>query len=438
MSDTTALSDIDALLYELRGPVQELYPKDHVLMAEWHGVGQEDPSAGRVTPDSNGSLPSDNRDIFSGNKVRVPLDLHQLQAGGWVSETGTVNEPIAPEFTKAEIVLKKFVQPIAITIEADEDSASNSALQATARLVAKARQALANHVNNAMNGGGDGKLASGAAHAGQTTGLSLILSAAAPDTIYVGQVVDVLVAADGTDPGQGKRRKITAISTDRLTLTFSTTQQASDGGSGNITLTASDVAVYVAGSYGNVMQGGVTAAANFSKSDTFENVSRATYPQFAGADGRNGTVTTAALTQQMLDAGTTIYGPRQGGFDWDFGVGDPNPINVFKASFYSVMHYNPETKTLPSGFKGIVYSGTGQDIPLVPERKFKAGCVRLLRRDAATIYGRKAGPDWDRMTGSQWQRFNRNTSVESWLVDRLEWGWHAPNTILSFENLSTS
>lgn len=436
MADTTALSDIDALLYDMRGPVVELYPKDHVLMAEWHGVGQDDPSAGRITPNSTGSLPTDNRDIFSGKQVRVPLDLHLLEGGGWVAETGTVNEPIAPEFQKATITLKKFVQPIGITIEADEDSADNSALQATARLVAKARQALANQVNNAMNGNGDGVLAVGAAHAGQSNGLSLILTAV-PETLYIGQVVDVLVAADGTDPGQGKRRKITAINYGTKTLTFSTTQQASDGGSGNLTLNASDVNVYVAGSYGNVMQG-LTQAANFSQSDTFQGVDRSAVKAFAGADGRNGTTSTAPLSQGMLDTGTSIYGPRQGGFDWDFGVGDPNCINVFKASFYAQMHYNPETKTLPSGFSGIAYSGSGQDITLVPERKFKSGCVRLLRRDAATIYGRKAGPDWDRMTGSQWQRFNRNTSVESWLVDRLQWGWHAPNTILSFENLSTS
>lgn len=435
MADTTALSDIDALLYELRGPVIELYPKDHVLSAEWHGVGQDDPSAGRVTPNSNGSMPADNRDIFSGNKVRVPLDLHFLEAGGWVSETGTVNEPIAPEFTKAEITLKKFVQPISITIEADEDSASNSALQATARLVAKARQALANQVNNAMNGNGDGVLASGAAHAGQSNGLALILTAV-PETLYVGQVVDVL-ESDGTDQGQGKRRKIDAIDYSTLTITFDTNQQASDGGSGNLTLTGADVNVYVAGSYGNVMQG-LTQAADFSQTDTFENVVRSTYPQFAGADGRNGDTATKPLSQSMLDTGCSIYGPRQGAFDWDFGVGDPNALNVFKASFYAQMHYNPDTKTLPSGFTGVVYSGTGQEIALVPERKFKSGCVRLLRRDAATIYGRKAGPDWDRMTGSQWQRFNRNTSVESWLVDRQQWGWHAPNTILSFEDLSTS
>ncbi len=436
MADTTALSDIDALLYELRGPMQVLYPRDHVLMAEWHGVGQDDASAGRVSENQTGSTPDDNREIFSGNQVRIPLDLHYLEAGGWVAETGTINEPIAPAFDKATLSLAKFVQPISITLEADEDSLSNSAVAAVARLVAKAREALGNHVNDAMNGNGDGKLASADSTQAGAGGLVLTVTAI-PDSLYVGKVVDVLTATTGVDPGDGKRRKITVL--DRAasppTITFSTTAQASDGGSGNITL-SNLVGVYVAGSYGNVMQG-LTQAADFAQTDTFEGINRSTTPQWAGTDGRNGDTVTKPLSDAMLDAGV-IIGQRNGAFSWDFGVGDPSAINVYKNSKVALTRYSPEVAKVPSGFEGIVYSGAGQPIPLVPERKFDSGKVRLVRRDCATIYGRKAGPDFDRATGSQWMRFARNTSVEAWLADRLNWGFHTPNTIVSFEDLSTS
>ena len=341
MADTTALSDIDALLYEMRGPLQKLYPTDHVLMAEWHGVGQGDPSAGRVTPDSTGTIPDDNLDIFSGNDVRFPLDLHLLEAGGWVSETGTVNEPIAPEFTKATLSLAKVIQPISITLEADEDSLSNSAITAMARLVAKAREALANQVNDAMNGNGKALLASADSTQGSAGGL-VMTCVAVPDSLYVGKVVDVLTITSGADPGQGKRRKITAI--DRAasppTVTFSTTQQASDGGSGNITL-ANTAGIFVAGSYGNIMQG-LSQAAVASGANTFQTVNRATYPGYYAADGRGGDTTVKPLSQAMMDAGV-IIAERQGGFDWDFGIGDPSAINVYKASFYAMMRYNPET-----------------------------------------------------------------------------------------------
>jgi hypothetical protein len=437
-----ALASAASLLYDMRGPLQANYPKDHVLLAEWSGVGAEDPSIGRVTPRSSGQIEQDNREIFSGKQVRVPVDLNMLQAGGFVGEgstaSGNINAPIAAAFTEAHINLVDVVQPVSITLDLSEDSLDNSAADALARLTIKAREALAEIVNDAMNGNGDAQLAVADSTQASAGGLTLKVTAATDfDKLYVGKVVDVLTAADGTDPGQGKRRKIASFSETASppTITFDTNAQASDGGSGNITL-SNAVAVYIAGSYGNSMQGIEQAAAT---SGTFEAISRTTYPQWKGTDGRNGTTTTAPLSDQMLDAGVLLglrYGNPNG--QWDFGIGDPNSINVHKNGKLSVVRYTADTMKVPSGFSGIVYDGTGQPIPLIPERKHKVGSVKLLRRDIGTLYGRRKGPDFDQMTGSRFMRFQRSLPFEFWLVDRLNWGFHNPAGIVSFSNLATS
>jgi hypothetical protein len=359
--------------------------------------------------------------IFSGKQVRIPLDLAQLQAGGWVSETGTINVPIAAAFTEAHVNLARFVQPTSITIDLEEDSMDNSAAQGLATLIRKTREAMAENVNDAMNTSG-ALLATADTTQASAGGLVLkVLATTDFDKIYPGKVVDVLTATTGADPGQGKRRKIASFD-DSLavpTVTFDTASQASDGGSGNITL-SNLVAVYTAGSWGQAMAG-IEDAANLSGTDTFQAVARATYPAFKAVDGRNGTTTTAPLSDQMLDAGT-LRAQRNGAFRWDFGVGDPAAINVYKNGKQSQVRYTPDTQTLPSGFKGISYEGTGQSIALVPERKHATGGIKLVRRDAATLYGRRKGPDFEDSTGSMFQRFSRALPKELWLVDRLQWG----------------
>jgi len=436
MADNS-LSSAQSLLYDMRGPMQALYPKDHVLLAEFSGVGAEDPSSGRVTPNSNGSLPADNREIFSGKQVRIPIDLHMLQGGGWVSETGTINDPIAADFTEAHINLARVVQPTSITIDLEEDSMDNSAAQGLATLVRKTREALAEIVNDAMNTTG-ATLATADTTQSSAGGLTLkVLAGTDFDKLYPGKVVDVLTATTGADPGQGLRRKISSFSETASppTITFSTTQQAADGGTGNITL-SNAVAVYTAGSYGQAMQG-IEDAANISGTDTFENVARATYPQFKAVDGRNGTTTTVPLTDALLDAGV-LLGQRNGAFYWDFGIGDPSAINVFKNGKISMVRYTPDVAKLQSGFQGIVYNGTGQPIPIVPERKHNVGQVKLIRKDAATLYGRRRGPDFEDSTGAIFMRFSRALPKEMWLVDRLQWGWHNPGSIVRYDNLATS
>ena len=424
MADTT-LATIQSLLYEMRGPLQSLYPTRNFLLAYLSGLGQ-DGAPGRITPLQNPSQ-------FSGSSVRVPLDTVQMQAGGWVAEGGTVNVPIAPIITQATITLKKFIQPFGISLEAMEDSkGANSAIDALALNLQKARIAMADNVNTALCGDGTGLIApvlSGSA-------LAWVLGTGSAgvgvdwDKLYVGQVLDVLTRATGADAGAGKRRKIASIDIPSATVTFDTAAQASDGGSGSITATAAS-GLYIPGSYGNVLQGGFEAA---GRGTSFEGVNLATYPQFKAVDGRAGDTSTAPLSDAMIDLGV-ILAQRAGDGLFDAAFGDPNAINVYKNTKTQLTRYNTPTGVVATRFTGLQVDLGNQVITIVPERKAKPGSVKFFNRQANTLYGSTAGPDYDDLAGSMFKQFNRVTNYEVWLKDRRELGWHSPSKRVYFDNL---
>lgn len=426
-SDT--LASAASILYEMRADLEAIYPRDIVLLAEWTGYNS---ITGEIGDGSRRLTPLDNREIFSGSQVRIPVDFAQLQGGGWVAETGTINQPIADIITQATITLKRVVVPASITLDLEEDSMSNSAVAYLGRKMDKAKDALATLVDEAMNGSGDALLATVTDAA---TSLTVTVAAGTDfDKLLPGTVVDVRTRSTGADPGQGLRRRIASFVESTGVITFDTAQQAADGGSGNIVHAATE-GIYVAGSYGNYLAGGLVAAA--AQTGTFQGVNRTTYPAFRATDGRAGASTTVPISDPMLDAGV-LLGQRAGTFKYDFGYGDPAAINAYKNSKLSLVNYNSPTGVLKSGFKGIEYDGSGQPIPLVPGRKAPPGTLYLLDKSAATIYGRRKGPDFDDKTGSMFMRFARSLPTEFWLVDRLEWGWHNPAGILSFSSLALS
>lgn len=415
------LSKIASLLYDMRGPVQSLFPTRNFLLAAWFNAGA-DGAPGLTTP-------LNNPERFNGAKVRVPLDTVAMQGGGWVAEGGTVNVPIAPTITQAEINLKKFIQPFGISLEAMEDSTgANSALEALALSVKKARIAMAEQMNVAMNGAGTGVLATVASGSNLTWVLDTDTDW---DKLYVGQIVDVLTEADGVNAGNGLRRKIDSITISTRTVVFSTTAQASDGSSGNITASSAS-ALFVPGSYGNVLAGGIEAA---GRGTSFQNVTLATYPQFKAVDGRGGDTTTLPFSDSMVDLGVTLA-QRAGDGMFDFGIGDPNAINVYKNAKQNQTRYAVPTGVVAGRFSGVQLDLGNQTITLVPERKHKPGSIKLAARDASTLYASTPGPDYDDQTGSMFKQFNRTTDYEVWLKFRPEWGWHNPSKLTYFDNLS--
>lgn len=437
MADNS-LSSAASILFEMQGRMQELYPKDYVMLAELSGVdafNQGDPAMveGRITPELQ---PASFYRDFTGLRVRVPIQPAGLQGAQGISETGTVNVPMALPFSEAHINLARVIAPASLTLDIDEDSMDNSAVTMVAQIAKGQRLALAEIVNDMLNTNGDAQLAVSDSTQGSAGGLVLKVNANTDfDKLYALRVVDVLNTADGTDPGQGKRRQIASISETASppTVTFSTTQQASDGGSGNITLSTA-VGIYLPGTYGNAMQGIEQGAAT---TGTFESIDKAANVWWAGTDGRQGTATTTPLSDPLIDTGV-LLGQRAGVSRWDFGIGDPKAINVYKNGKSSLLRYDAPTSVLKSGFKGILYDGLDQEIPFVPERKHKVGSVKLIRRDRMTLYGRRKGPGFEDSTGSPWMRFARALPRESWYVDRLQLGIHDCGSIVFLNNLSTS
>lgn len=432
MADNT-LATAASILFEMQGKMQELYPKDYVLLAELSGVGGDSDVEGRVTPDLQ---PASFYRNYTGLRVRVPIQPFGLQGAQAISETGTVNVPIPLEFDEAHITLARVIAPTSLTLDIDEDSMDNAAVTMVAQVAKGQRLALAEIVNDMLNTNGDALLADADSTQASAPGLVLTVEAGTDfDKLYPGKVVDVLNDADGTDPGQGKRRKIASINEGASppTVTFSTTSQASDGGSGNITLTNA-VAIYMAGSYGNAMQGMEQGAA---VTGTFESIDKAANSWWKGTDGRAGVTTTSPLSDVMIDSGV-LYGQRAGIARWDFGYGDPRAINVYKNGKSALLRYAAPTATLRSGFKGIIYDGLDQELPFVGERKALTGGVKLVRRDQMTLYGRRRGPSYEDSTGAIWMRFARSLPRESWFVDRLQLGFHNCGSIVFFNSLSTS
>jgi len=441
MADNT-LTSAASLLWEMQGTLQELYPKDYVFLAELSGVQKGNvPSDTFDSMGANGRITQDLQPAsfyrdYSGLRVRVPLQPIGLQGAGSPTETGTINVPIPLGFSEAHITLARVVAPASITMDLADDTMDNAAVNMITTLATKQRQALAETVNDQLLGDGVGTLATAISTQAGAGGLTLSVAAGTDfDKLYIGRVVDVLTAASGADPGQGLRRKISAISESATagTVTFDTAQQASDGGSGNITL-SNAVGVYIPGSWGNVIQGLEQAAAI---TGTFEGIAKGTYAYWQGTDARQGVTTVAPLSEPMLDT-ATLLGQRAGVGQWDFAIGDPQAINVYKNGKASQLRYNAPTTTLSSGFKGITYDGLDQELPLIPERRFKTGAIKLIKRDRMHLYGRHAGPKFEDSTGSPWQRFSRSLPRESWYVDRLQLGVHDCASIVFLNNLAVS
>lgn len=429
----TLLTNWSNYLYELQGAVQSVFPTEHVLLAELSGVGDTS-RVGRFTRDMD-----TNRDVFSGSNFRYPVILAEMQAGGFASESSTWNVPIPQDTTKATGNLTRVLQAFDLGIDVERDALDNSARQVVAALTKEARQAVATIENDSMNGSG-AQLAdiSDSATSLTITVLEVGGGAISPthtiwNRLYPNRVVDVLTKSSGADPGQGLRRKIASVNRTTGVVTFSTTAQASDGGSGNI-VHATTEGLYIPGSWGRACAGLEDIAAI---TGTFEAIDKAAVPQWQGTDGRAGVTTTAMLSTAMLDTAVN-EGRRSGLGKWDFGIGDPRAIDGYKQSLYSQVRYDPQTSTLKSGFKGIVYDGADAPLTIIKEPRHRGNRLKLIDKDSLQLYGDSKGPAFLDDDGSIMRRFNRTFVREVDLLDRVQLAAKRCNTLVFLSNLDVA
>ena len=424
MADNTTTT-LAALLYELHGAMSELFGSDHPFSSEISGIG--DPTrVGRYTRQMDA-----NRDVYSGSNIRFPLIPYGMQSGGFTSSTGTWNVPSSMTTAQATATLGRAIVPFSITVDAERDSMANSEIEAVTLLVDQCEKALAKLEEIAFLGDGTGLLAT---ITDSATSLNTTVATTSNwDILLPGNIFDVLTRSSGADPGQGLRRQIASVVESTGVITWSTTATASDGGSGNI-VHASTEGIYLPGSYGNVIQGLAQAAA---VTGTFEGINKANFPYWQGTDGRNGTTTTVALSNNMLDAGVR-RGRRWGLGVWDYGIGDPAVIDLWKQGLYAQLRYDPQVSTLKGGFQGATYEGADRPFPLIKAPYHAKGALELVRNDFMQLYGDKKGPEFLQDDGAMFRRFTRALPKEADLLDRVQLAFKSVNGIVFFNNLDVA
>jgi len=414
-----------------------VFPTEAPFLAEISGVGDSD-RVGRFTRDMDG-----NRSIFSGSSVRHSIVLTALPGAGYVKESSTWNVPHALSSTKANINLTRALVPFAVTVDVERDSFDNSNALAVAQLVKEARVSLARLENLAFQGDGTGlqvDITDGATSLTTTAGTTANF-----DVLVPGSVWDIRTRATGADPGQGLRRKIASVVESTRVITWDTAQQASDGGSGSIVHTSAD-GIYIPGSWsngtppaddapGNLVSQGLEQAAALT--GTFEGINKANVVQWQGIDGRGGDTASTALSMQMLD-GAVRRGRRAGIGVWDFAIGDPAAIDLYKQGLYAQARYDISDMKLKSGFSGVMFDGADKPFPLIKDPVAPKNKLKFVEKDSIQLYGDQPGPSFLEDDGSMFRRFARNLSKEAELLDRVQLGFTKCNTIVFINNLASA
>lgn len=434
MPDGALLTNYQNWMYELQGAFQKLFPAEFVLLALLSGVIREDGGVikydqayERFTRAMDG-----NREVFDGSQVRFPLMLAGLPGGGTVAESGTWNAPGPIDTAKAVANLARVLQPMALSIDLQRDAsqARTSAMSVLENYIGEAFKALARIENDMLHGNGDALLAAVTSASG-SPGLTITVGTSANfDQLTPGRWVDILTRSNGANPGNGLRRKITSVSRANGTITISTTQQASDGSSGNATFGTNE-GVYIPGSYGTALQGTTQAVAT---TGTFEGVDKAATAQWQGVDATPASV--QALSDAVLD--NAVYLLRGNGVGAsEFGIAHPKVVDLYKQSKLSQVRFDPQEMVAPSGFAGISYQGADRPFPILKDLSAPRGICRLFVRSAVRLYGDHVGPSWLDDDGGMWRFFSRTLVPEADLLDRVQACFVACNRLATIGNSTT-
>jgi hypothetical protein len=409
LADNT-LASWAPFLFELKGKVWEVFPTEAPFLAEMSGVGDSN-RVGRFTRDMDG-----NRGIFSGKQVRHTIVLSQLAGGGYVQEASTWNVPHSLSSDEVVINLTRALVPFSVTVDVERDSFDNSNATAVAQLVKEARVALA-RLDDLWHHGQLRHPAPrhGLGHPHSLDGCRSRPGAQAQDR--VGQRVHAChhlghrPAGFGRWLGQHRPHERGWHLHPRLVVERHGRHRHRTGLP--------------------------RLAGTRAGSGTFETIDKAAVVQWQGTDGRGGDTTSLPLSMQMLD-GAVRRGRRAGIGVWDFAIGDPAAIDLYKQGLYAQARYDIADMTLKSGFSGVMYDGADKPFPLLKDPVAKKNALRLIEKDSFQLYGDQPGPSFLEDDGSMFRRFSRNLSKEAELLDRVQLGVTKCNTIVFLNNLAAA
>lgn len=420
-NDAVLLANWQDFMTELMVKEQMVFGYETRLLSLLTGMEQPDasqPLSRDPNQDRFTRANDPNRDYFHGKQVTIPLQLSDVPGSAAIAEKGTWPEPAPFDTDQATLNLVSRITPIALTLEVERDArnGSTSALETVASLTASAYRQAARVDNDFLHGNSistsNALLQSSTSANGDSDGLVMTVGTDAQfDQLTTGRVVDVLVKADGSDPGQGKRRKIASVDRTAGTVTFLTTQVASDGGSGNITLSTNNLGIYVDSSYGKAPNGLGAAVAT---TGTFEGIDKAAVTQWQGVAVDGGS---AALSTDLLDSATYEL-EGNGVAASDFGIAHNLTVDPYKNSLTSQVNYTAQEVVVRAGVKGIVYQGAAKEFPIIKDRAAPRKKCRLVTKSVLRIYGDQTGPAFIQDDGAMWRFFNRTSAKEADLFDR--------------------
>ena len=344
---------------------------------------------------------------WDGSDVSFPIIMSPLQGGTMLTETGTVNTPKVLDSEKATLGSAISAFPISFTkklVAASRNPNDTSWAKVVPLKMRMAEEAIKKMINEQALGNSDALIA--AITASTNTTAATVSATANWHQLYPGRVVDVKTRSSGTTVTNGSSRTILSVNRTTGVVTL-------DAGGGNVNVTNLE-GLYIEGSYGNALQGFVSAAAT---TGIFENINKANVPGWQGTDASPSSA--SDLTQTILNklerelgnfAGTT---PR-------FYIADPAVIDLYTDNLTLQARWSGEVGTLKSGWTGVQY----RNKILVGDYDAAAGYVYGPATEDIRIYTLDPGPDWDDDTGSIFQRFSRVLYVEAWLTWMLQIGYH--------------
>lgn len=427
---TATLTNYADFLTELMVREQLLFGFENVLYAQLAGLQRgengeitRDPNQERFTRAMDGS-----REVFHGKQITIPLQLNDVPGAAAIAEGATWPVTAAIDSNQATLKLKSLIQPIALTLEVERDAkdGSTSAMDVIEKYTASAYRQLARVENDFMHGAGDALLAK-ITVAGASGLVHTVGTGANFDQLTPGRVVDFRVASTGVAITGGKRRKIASVSRADGTVTIDTAAVASDGDSGNFATATTD-GIFIDSSAGNAPAGLGQAVAD---TGTFEGVNKATVQQW---QGRLVDANAAVLSDASLDEITYLL-RGQGVGASDFGIAHPKTVDPYKASKSSLVRLEMQEKMVRSGFKGIVYQGADQEIPILKDLASPRKVCRLVYLPALRLYGDAVGPEFIQDDGGMFRFFARKTEKEADLFDRLQLGVRACNQLGEINDL---
>lgn len=362
------------------------------------------------------------KDIYSGKKVTIPLQLSDVSSGSQ-AEGATFRVTAPFDTSQATYTLIDRETPIGVTVDMDRDSrnGSTSAMRATLAYIESAYRAHAKLDNDYLHGSGNGLIGMVKDATGSPGLVVPLVNSFNMDQVTPGRIVTFLTAAGGADPGNGNRRKITAV--DRTagaqTITIDTNAYASDGDSGNLTFAAT-TGVYVdspttgaAAQYGPSGLGRVVSTTD----TTYGGIDKTAVAQWQGTAVAAGGV---ILSDDALDQATYLLRGK-GVSASDFGIAHPLTVDPYKASKVSLTRYDAQqTTTIRSGIRGIIYQGADQEFPIFKDLASPRLVCRLVYLDSVRLYGDGDGPSFLNNDGTEWRFPGRAAVMEAWLYDRWQ------------------